>query len=181
MATATHGYLYRLLGASILRSEVYEEVEADRSATFQALLTVLLSSLAAGVGAQGLGGDTVARITFFALVALLTWTAWAVLTFQIGARLLPQPQTRSDVGELLRTIGFSTAPGCLRILGAIPGLTAPIFVATSIWMLATMVVAVRQALDYDNTLRALAVCGFGWVLAIAMSVALGLAFGPSLS
>jgi predicted MFS family arabinose efflux permease len=44
-----------------------------------------------------------------------------------------------------------------------------------------MVVAVRQALDYRSTGRAIAVCVLGWVLAIALAVALGVFFGPGLS
>jgi predicted MFS family arabinose efflux permease len=48
-------------------------------------------------------------------------------------------------------------------------------------MLAAMIVAVRQALDYKSTARALAVCGVGWALAIAIAVGLGLVFGPTLS
>jgi hypothetical protein len=175
------GYLGRLVGAAMLDAAVYEEVEADRHATLQALVTVVLSSLAAGVGARAVGGGTVAGMALVATVALGAWAAWAVLTFQIGTRLMPQPQTRSDVGELLRTIGFSTAPGYLRLFGAVPGLAIPVFAIVSVWMLATMVVAVRQALDYDSTTRALAVCGVGWVLAVAMAIAIGLAFGPSLS
>ena len=94
---------------------------------------------------------------------------------------MPQPQTRSNVGELLRTIGFATAPGCLRVLGILPGSTIPVFALSAIWMLAAMVVAVRQALDYETTSRALAVCALGWVLAIAMAIVIGLLFGPSVS
>jgi hypothetical protein len=48
-------------------------------------------------------------------------------------------------------------------------------------MLVAMIVAVRQALDYTSTSRAVAVCVLGWVLALAMSVVLGLVFGPTVS
>jgi predicted MFS family arabinose efflux permease len=44
-----------------------------------------------------------------------------------------------------------------------------------------MVVAVRQALDYKSTARAVAVCVLGWALAIGIAVALGLFFGPAVS
>jgi hypothetical protein len=83
---------------------------------------------------------------------------------------MPEPQTRSNVGQLLRTIGFATAPGCLRVMGILPGSTLPVFALSAIWMLVAMVVAVRQALDYESTARALAVCALGWV-PIAMAVA----------
>jgi hypothetical protein len=77
---------------------------------------------------------------------------------------LPEPSTHADVGEVLRTTGFSASPGVLRIFAAIPGLGIPIFIGVTIWMLCTFVVAVRQALDYGSTGRALAVCVLGWLL-----------------
>jgi hypothetical protein len=174
-------YLQRLIGAAALDAAVYEEVEADESATLQACATVLLSSLSAGIGSRGLGGNTVANIAFISTAALLTWGAWALVTYGVGVRILPQPQTRSNVGELLRTLGFATAPGCLRILGFLPGVAIPVFAVTAVWMLAAMVVAVRQALDYDSTIRAVAVCAIGWTMAVVMVILLGLLFGPSLS
>jgi nucleotide-binding universal stress UspA family protein len=62
-----------------------------------------------------------------------------------------------------------------------PGVTIPVFAVTAVWMLAAMVVAVRQALDYQSTARAIAVCGVGWALAIVIAIVLGLVFGPTLS
>src|SRR5437899_5511990 len=105
MATTTtsNTFLQRLIGAAALDIAIYEEVEADRGATGQALVVVLLSSLAGGIGARGLGGTSPTNIAFIAIVSLLSWAAWALLTFEIGGRLMAEPQTRVDVGELLRT------------------------------------------------------------------------------
>ena len=111
-------------------------------------------------------------------LALLSWATWAVITFEIGTRLMPESKTRADVGQLLRTIGFSAAPGMLRIFGIVPGATLPAFVITAIWMLVAMVVAVRQALDYQSTARAVAVCGLGWALSIGIAVVLQLVLRP---
>ena len=165
----------------MLDPAIYEDVEADKTATIQACATVVLSSVAAGVGVRELGAQTLPTVAFVSAIALLTWSAWALITFSIGVRIMPEPQTRSNVGELLRTIGFATAPGCLRVLGIVPGATIPVFAVTAIWMLAAMVVAVRQALDYQTTARAVAVCILGWVLSIALAIALGLMFGPTLT
>jgi hypothetical protein len=181
VAKSGNTFLQRLIGAAALDTAIYEEVEADGNATMQACATVVLSSLAAGVGAGGFGSGMATRIAFISTIALLAWASWALITFEIGVRLLPQLQTRSNVGELLRTIGFATAPGCLRVLGVLPGVTIPVFAVTALWMLATTVVAVRQALDYQSTARAVAVCGLGWVLVITGVIVLGLAFGPPLS
>jgi hypothetical protein len=173
------GYLRRLIGAAALDTGVYEEVEADRTATPQAFATVLLSSVASGIGARGAEGYTVASIAFASMVSLIAWAAWALVVLQIGTRLMPRPQTRSDVGELLRTIGFASAPGLIRAIGAFPAARGPAFVISAIWMLAAMVVAVRQSLDYESTARAAGVCALGWALALAIAIGIGVVFGPA--
>jgi hypothetical protein len=152
----------RMIRAAKLDVRLYEEGEADRDATGQAMTVVVLSAVAAGVavvGSTGLMGILSATIA-----ALVGWLVWAYLTYFIGTRLLPEPQTRADYGELLRTIGFASSPGVIRVFGIIPGLGPVIFLAASIWMLVAMVVAVRQALDFTSTPRAVGVCLIGWVV-----------------
>jgi len=99
-------FLRRVIGAAMLDSATYEDVEADRTATAQALTVVVLSSLAAGVGARGStsAGATLAFFARVSVVALLAWAGFALLIFEIGAHILPAPTTRTDVGELLRTL-----------------------------------------------------------------------------
>ncbi len=174
-------FLRRVIGAAALRAAIYEEVEADRGATAQAVVVVLLAGLAAGLGARGFGGGRPADVAFFTLLALAMWAVWAVLTYQLGAHIMAERQTRADVGELLRTLGFAAAPGILCALGVVPRLTRPVFVIAAIWMLLSMVVAVRQALDYRSTRHAVIVCLVGWALALALAVAIGLLIGPDVS
>lgn len=159
----------RVLSAAKLDVSVYEEVEADQSALFQAMGVVLLSSLAAGIATLEKGGF--GGLVIGTIVALVGWYIWAYLTYLIGAKLLPEPLTNATHGELLRTIGFSSAPGLIRVVGVIPALTGIVFLVASIWMLVAMVIAVRQALDYQSTLRAVGVCLIGWVIqAVAVGV-----------
>ena len=174
-------FLHRLIGALALRAKTYEEVEADRRANGQAVVVVVLSSVAAGIGTHRFGAGDAGDVAFFSAVALMAWVAWAFVVYQIGTRILPGARTRADVGELLRTTGFATAPGLLRIVGVLPGLTVPIFVVAAWWMLVAMIIAVRQALDYTSTRRAILVCGLGWVLAITLAVLFGVLFGPHVS
>jgi len=174
-------FRHRLMGASVLDVGTYEEVEADRSATTQAFLVVLASSLATGIGASGFmapGRPIVTGIFVWSAIALLAWAAWALLVFEVGGRLLPEPQTRVDVGELMRTIGFSAAPGMLRVFGVMPQVTLPVFVLTTLWMLVAMVVAVRQALDYSSTARAIGVCALGLALALGVVFVFGMMATP---
>jgi len=86
------------------------------------------------------------------------------VTCLIGTRLLPTPETRSDVGELLRTLGFASAPGVLRVAAIVQPTSFAVFTVCGLWMLVAMVVAVRQALDYPTTGRAIAVCALGFPL-----------------
>jgi len=176
-------FFHRLIGAAALDAATYEEVEADRSATPQALAIVVLSSLAAGIGAKGVSGGP-ATLTFFAgasVLALMAWATWALVMFEIGGRILPTSDTRVDVGELLRTLGFAATPGLIQVFGLVPGVMVPAFVLAILWTLAATVVAVRQALDYTSTARAIAVCLLGWVVTFSFAIVLGLVFGPSLS
>jgi hypothetical protein len=151
-----------MIRAAKLDVDLYEEVEADREATGQAMTVVVLSSVAAGVGTSLQGGLT--GLLLGAIVALIGWAIWAYLTYWIGTRLLPESQTEADFGQLLRTIGFSSSPGLIRVLGIVPGLAGPSFLVAGIWMLVAMVIAVRQALDYKSTWRALGVVIIGWVV-----------------
>lgn len=183
MATTTSAntFLQRLIGAMALDPAIYEEVEADPSATAQAFVVVLLSSLAAGIGARGFGQTSVLNIGFIATLSLVAWAAWALVTFEIGVNLLPGRETQSSVGELLRTLGFASTPGLMRVLGVLPAVTLSVFAVTSVWMLLAMIVAVRHALDYTSTGRAIAVCVAGWLLALALALVIGFIFAPSVS
>ena len=170
----------RMIRAAKLDRNLYEEVEADTGATGQAMLVVVLSSVAAGIGS--VGGAGLKGLLLGALSALAAWYIWAFLTYFIGTRLLPESQTEADVGQLLRTTGFSSSPGLLRILGILPGLTGIVFLGCAVWMLVAMVIAVRQALDYHGTGRAIAVCLIGWVVQVGIIVLvmmfLGIGPGP---
>ena len=181
MTVARNTLLQRLIGAAALDAAIYEEVEADASALPQAFAIVVASSLAAGIGARGLTTVTLGGVLLYSAIALVSWAAWALITFEIGARLMPEPQTRVDVGQLLRTIGFAATPGLLRVLGVMPAVSIPVFVATSVWMFLAMIVAVRQALDYRTTRAAIAVCVLGWALSIGIALVLGVLFGPTVS
>jgi hypothetical protein len=155
-----------MIRAAKLDVNLYEEVEADKGAMGQAMGVVILSSVAAGVGTIGTIG--IKGLVLGSIAALLGWFIWAFLTYFIGTRLLPEPQTKADYGELLRTIGFSSSPGVLRVLGIIPLLGGILNLITGIWMLVAMVIAVRQALDYKSTWRAAGVCLIGWIVQIAI-------------
>ncbi|MEA3358906.1 MAG: YIP1 family protein [Thermodesulfobacteriota bacterium] len=168
-------FMDRIIRAAKLDIKVYEEVEADKGALRQSMIVVVISSIAAGFGSIEKAGFS--GILIGTIIALISWYVWAYLTYFIGTKLLPEPQTKADHGELLRTIGFSSSPGLIRILGVIPGLGWVVFLVASIWMLVAMVIAVRQALDYQSTVRALGVCIIGWIIQALILMLLFSIFG----
>ena len=168
-------FINRIVRACKLDVNLYEEVEADKSATIQAALVVVLSSLAAGVGALHLGASN-----FFMapILSLISWYIWAYLIYFIGVKLFPEPNTKADHGELLRTIGFSSAPGLIRVFGFTPELMSITFIGAGIWMLVAMVIAVRQALDYESTWRAIGVVVIGFLIQAIIFIMILRIFGP---
>ncbi|KAB2959598.1 MAG: hypothetical protein F9K13_09640 [Candidatus Methylomirabilis oxygeniifera] len=175
-----------MIRAARLDESLYEEIQGDRRAPMQAALVVILSAIAAGIGVilqTGIGD-------FFlkTLQAMLEWYIWALFTCVVGTRLLQEPQTRTDVGGVVRLISFASAPGIIRLLGVIPWLGGIAFGLqdrafylgtyevrvipslggfvvglASVWMLGAMVVAVRRTLGYTTTMRAVGACVIGWV------------------
>ena len=153
-------FLYRVYRAIKIDIDLYEEVEKDKSATVQAGIVVVLSSLAAGVGALQLGAS---NFLLAPIMSLLSWYVWAYVIYFVGVKLFGGPKTKSNHGELLRTIGFSSAPGLIRIFGVTPDLMTVTFIGSALWMLACMVVAVKSALDYDSLLKAFGVVVIAWL------------------
>ena len=167
----------RIIRAAKLDASLYEEVEKERGALRQAVGVVVLSSISAGLG--GISGAGPGGIFIGTVTALIGWCLWAYITYIVGTKLLPEPQTKANYGELLRAIGFASSPGLIRVFGIIPGLTGIIFTISTIWMLVAMVVAVRQALDYKSTLRAVCVCLIGLVVQALLFALLFSIFGAA--
>lgn len=165
----------RMIGAAKLDVNIYEEVEADTTATGQAMAVVVMSSVAAGIAS--LRGGGVMGLVLTTLAALIGWFIWAGLTYLVGAKMLPEADTKADMGELLRTIGFSSSPGILRVLGILPLIGPLVGLVAGIWMLVAFVIAVRQALDYKSTGRAVAVCLIGFVVYMVIMFGLALVTG----
>ena len=160
-------YLEKLYRAVILDSELYEEVEADKSLTRQALLTVALVAMIEGIfslGAQNQG--LLIGLSQAIFGSITRWVMWAFFIAFVGTRILPEPETESNTGELLRTLGFAYAPGVLYVFASLPIIGSIVQLLVPLWQLAAMVVAVRQALDFSSTTRAIGVCVVAFFLMV---------------
>ena len=174
---ARSGLLERMIGAARLDPRIYEEVEADTGATSQAMLVVIMVSVATGIGALGAGGGIVGFL-FGIVVGLIGWAIWALVTYVIGTSIFRTAETSATWGELARTIGFAQTPGLLRIFAFIPFLGKVIVLLAVVWQLAAMVVAVRQALDYGSTWRAVGVVLVGFIVLLIPLILLAILLAP---
>lgn len=162
----------RVVGAMKLQAATFEEVEHDSTATGQAAIVVLLVSLATAIGWSAPSGQM--AIVRSVVGALVGWGLSAALIWVIGTQILPERKTEADLGQILRACGFAQAAGMLHVIAVVPilGWFVSLFVI-GIWVLIANVIAVRQALDYDSTPRALAVCAIAWVTQVAILMFFG--------
>ena len=163
--------LERLVGAARLRSAIYEEVEHDRDATMQAAGVVVLTSLAAGVGAISTEGTL--ALVGFTIAGLLGWAVYAWLSYFIGTRIFATAETSADWGELARTLGFASSPRLLLLLGLVPGLFGLVAFVVGIWVILTTITALKAALDF-GWWRAI---GTGFLAVIAQGIVFGIVGG----
>ena len=152
-------FLNRIFRSVKIDPEVFNEVQKDKKATLSAALVVLLSSTAAGIGATSLGTGNFILAPIFSLIS---WFVWAYIVYFVGVKLFPDPRTKTTQFALLRAIGFSSAPGMIRIFGFNESLMTVTFVGSAFWMLACMIVAVRETLNFRSLWKALGVVIIAW-------------------
>ena len=161
----------RMLGAARLSVDTYEEVERDRGATGQALIVVILVTIASVVGGMLSGEevDVLRGLVVGIIRGVASWALWALFTWLIGATLLKTEDTEADWGQLARGTGFAQTPGLLNVVSFLPGIGILISLLTFVWTFAGMVVAVRQSLDYTSTMRAIFVILLAFIPVLIMN------------
>jgi hypothetical protein len=164
MQRGTNSVMDRMIGAALLKPDAYEAVERDTNATSTALLIVVGTAIAAGIGDlthHGLRG-----LISGVIAGLISWVLYALAAYFIGSTIFKTSQTATTLGELLRTLGFAQVPAFLLILSGIFLLGAIVSVVVFFWVLATTIVALRQALDFTTTGRAIGTAIVAWLFYI---------------
>jgi hypothetical protein len=159
----------RMIGAAKLEVPIYEEVEHDQNATGQAMA---VRSFGRRLGHRGSRGGPVGFVMGI-VSALVAWFIWAGIIYLVGTRVMPEPATKADLGQLLRTLGFAASPGVLNVLCIIPFFGWLVRIGVMVWQIVATVIAVRQALDYQTTGKAVVVCLIGWVAAMMVGFLFG--------
>src|SRR5215471_14472182 len=163
----------RMIGAMQADVKTLSEIEADPNAFTQAIIVIVIAGVASLIGnifRYGIGVGIVRLIS-----SLLAYFLFALFVYLIGTKVMPEPSTKSDFNETFRTVGFAASPGVFYVLAIIPFLGPLISFAIAIWSLVIGVIAVREALDYTNTGRAIIV---SLVAAIACWIVVFLLLAP---
>ena len=174
-------FMMRLLGVLTLDPAAFEEIEADRRAAMQSVIVVAAVCLSGGFAAAGLEIAGAAGFASGVVMALGAWLVWVALIAALGSYAMAEPQTKSDLPELLRVLGFAAAPGLFIALAAMRAVTPLVVAAVAIWMVAAAVLGLRQALDYRSTTRAAAVCVISWVVSFGVMAAIATLFTRTVS
>ncbi len=162
-------FISRLIRVLLLDIRAYEEIEHDKSAIWQAILVVILAGIAVGINSYAslsTGNFELSNLVMALKVTgvdLLIWVIMSFIIYIIGSKLFATSNTKTNLGEFLRVLGFASAPGIFRVLVIVPSVGPFVWVVVWVWRFVAMVIAVRQAMDFENTWRAIWVCVFGLI------------------
>ena len=174
-------FFRRFMGALALDAAAFEDIEADRHGDLQSVAVLLMACAAGGVGAIGVGATGLTSFVVGALMVLTAWLLWVGIISTVGTTTLAEPDTHSNVHELLRVLGYATAPGIFLALASMRSV-APLMIAiVCVWIVAAAVLGVRQALDYRSTARAVAVCAIALAVAVGAMAVVALLFSQNVS
>jgi hypothetical protein len=168
-------FFRRFVGALALDAGAYEDIEADWHASMQSVVVVAAVCVAGGIAGTGLGFGATA-FAAGAIIALGAWLVWAATILALGTSAFAAPQKKADIPQVLRVLGYASAPGVFVAFAAMRSAAPIVLLIVTAWMSAAAVIAVRQALDYRSTARAIAVCVISWLIAAGVIAAFAALF-----
>ena len=179
-------FLTKLIRAIKLDSSLYEAIESDPTAIRHAVVAVILINICSAIGAiiydirskeTAIAADPLllgAIVGEAVLMALVKWFILTGIIYLIGVRLF---KGTAGFQEILRTIAFAYTPVALQILLPLFLMYEWVFLVllgTNVWMIAALIIAVRQSLDL-TTGKALGIVFFAGIVYSIISV---LPFAP---
>lgn len=172
----------RILRAIRLDASVYREVAEDESSMSQAAIIVLVVTLMSAIGAfigalitdVGFGKAVLGFFMEFLISGILIgWIGWAALTFFVGTSLF---KGRTDIPEMMRVLGFASAPSLLGFFGFIPCVGWLVALAGWILSLIAGFIAVREAMEFE-TGDAIVTIVISWIIALVIRLVIAAIFG----
>jgi hypothetical protein len=175
----TDNLIQNMISAAKLDVNFFNAVEHDESKNGEALTVVIIAAVASALG-NGIGGIFSNGIVgglmgalFGLLMVIVGYYLWSYLTHFIGVKFF---NGEAEVGEVLRTFGYSYSPQVLTVLAFIPCVGWAIALIAGIWSLVAGIVAIREAMDFD-TGKAVLTALIAWVIMIVLFLIVGTVFG----
>ena len=176
----------RIVRAIRLDWTVFREIAQDREAMKEAAIIVLVVTFLAALG--GTGGLLMAQVdagtailgffvNWFVNGILIGWIGWAILTYFVGAVLF---KGQTDVQEMMRVLGYASAPRLLGLLGFIPCVGWLFVIAGWVLSLIAGIIAIREAMDFD-TRNAIITVVISWIAAFAIALIINGLFGMGMA
>ncbi|NIV40183.1 MAG: hypothetical protein GWN58_65500 [Anaerolineae bacterium] len=154
----------RIVRAIRLDWTVFSEIAKDRDALKEAAIIVaivtFLSAVGTGIAAASFG----AFIGDWILGIAVGWIGWAIVTYFVGTALF---KGETDIPEMLRVLGYASAPFLLGLLSFIPCIGWIFPWLGGLLALVAGVIAVREAMDFDTS-NAIITVIIGWIIVIVI-------------
>lgn len=163
----------RVIRAASLDTKFYNQVKNDKSLTQEALIVVAIVALLAGIGGLGSG---IGGLLFGVVFGIIGYYVGGYAVYLVGNNLFSGKAT--DVGQVLRPLGYTQGPRVLSLLGFLPFVGWLLAFVGGIWTLVATFLAIRESMEMDNTKALLTLIVAGIAVAI-ISLILGLVFGVS--
>jgi hypothetical protein len=158
----------RIMRVLKLDKAVFPEIGNDPKATTEAGIIVVVVSLLTGIG-SGFQGGFFGRVVWELIAGVvLGWLLWAFVTYFIGTSLF---QGKTTVEEMLRVLGYASAPRLLGFFSFIPCVGPIVALAGTILSLVAGFIAVREAMEFD-TGKAVITVLIGWLVYLVVTVIL---------
>lgn len=155
----------RIVRAIRLDWTVFSEIAQDVNATKEAAIIVAIVTFLSALGSGAYADNFIVGFLVSWIVGILVgWLVWAVITYFVGTTLFKGETT---IVEMLRVLGYASAPLLLGLLGFVPcvGWLFPI----AGWVLALVagILAVREAMDFD-TGNAIVTVFISWIVSVGI-------------
>lgn len=143
----------RLRRLATLDTTVFDEVRMDTASTVPAVVVVVLATVMAGIGGwfwwrladfPASGKVFLQSVVVGTIISVAIWFVWVATTYVVLTQLF---RARADLQELIRVMGFASAPFALMLLMFIPGIDFGVALLAIALFFGTTVIAVQSATD----------------------------------
>lgn len=165
--------LDRVIRAIRLEPGLYREVARSEKLMGESLIIVVAVAFLSAVGNM-IGADKPV-FSFIAEIVnsvLFGWLLWSLIAYFVGKTFF---DGKSSINEMLRAIGYASAPRLLSLFAAIPCLGWVIALIGGILSLVAVVIGIREAMLFDTD-KAIITAVIGFVLYLITSAAISILF-----